>query len=255
MQDGRILALIRPYTNDDFGGDLVIIDGTGFVENTQPLLADAGAKGPAQTFATSYDVLTIPGPSPGGRFNSAVPLWDGTQRILVSWTQCRLLDTSVTPETIVPCTADGACQSARAISAPSIYSVWMFDPTQNTLLPIMPPTEGRDGDGRRRRAAAARCPRSSSTAYPASTLDQTWYDQGVGVIDIKSVYDFDGVDTATAQHSNSRKPGEDHRRAAPGALHPPGKGRFDPQPADAQSRRPGLRREPLHARDPRLRHG
>ena len=53
MQDGRILALIRPYTNDDFGGDLVIIDGQAYVENTQPLLADAGAKGPAQTPATT----------------------------------------------------------------------------------------------------------------------------------------------------------------------------------------------------------
>jgi hypothetical protein len=31
---------------------------------------------------------------------------------------------------------------------------------------------------------------------PGVTLDQTFYDQSVGVIDIKSVYDFDGVDTA-----------------------------------------------------------
>ena len=29
--------------------------------------------------ATTNDVRTIPGPSPGGRFNSAYPLWDGTR--------------------------------------------------------------------------------------------------------------------------------------------------------------------------------
>jgi hypothetical protein len=194
MQDGRILALIRPYTDDDFGGDLVIINGTGFVENTQPVLANAGAKGSAQTFATSYNVLTIPGPSPGGRFNSAVPLWDGTQRILVSWTQCRLMDTSVTPEKIVPCTSD-ALANPHAVSAPSIYSVWMFDPTQNTLLPIMPPTEGVMVTD----IAAAQprpLPAVILDGVPGVTLNQTWYDQGVGVIDIKSVYDFDGVDTA-----------------------------------------------------------
>src|SRR5205814_2212747 len=81
-------------------------DGTGAhsVENTQPLLANAGLPGPAQTPATPNDVRTIPGPSPGGRFNSAYPLHDGTGRILVSWTQCRLLDTTQTPPAIVPCT-------------------------------------------------------------------------------------------------------------------------------------------------------
>ena len=45
---------------------------------------------------------TIPGPSPGGRFSAAYPLWDGTGRILVSWTQCRLLEAG----RIVPCTAE-----------------------------------------------------------------------------------------------------------------------------------------------------
>src|SRR6202034_2203886 len=100
-----------------------------------------GAKGPAQTFATSYQVLTIPGPSPGGRFSSAVPLWDGTQRILVSWTQCRLLDTTVTPNAIVPCSS-AALASASVTLAPPLYSVWMFDPTQNTMLPVMAPVEG-----------------------------------------------------------------------------------------------------------------
>ena len=41
---------------------------------------------------TPNEVRTIPGPSPGGRFNSGFPLWDGTNRIIVSWSQCRLLD-------------------------------------------------------------------------------------------------------------------------------------------------------------------
>ncbi len=60
MQDGRILALMRQYTDVDFGGELVIIDGEHYVENTQPLLADAGLPGPAQTPATSNDVVDHP---------------------------------------------------------------------------------------------------------------------------------------------------------------------------------------------------
>ncbi len=46
MQNGRILALVRQYTDADFGGDLVIIDANTYVENTQALLANAGMAGP-----------------------------------------------------------------------------------------------------------------------------------------------------------------------------------------------------------------
>jgi hypothetical protein len=194
MQDGRILTLIRPYTDDDFGGDLVIIDAAGFVENTQPLLANAGAAGPAQTLATPNDVRTVPGPSPGGRFNSAVPLWDGTQRILVSWTQCRLLDTSVTPSLIIPCSS-AALAAASVTLAPPLYSVWMFDPNKNTMLPIMQPTEGvmvTDVVAAQPRAL----PAVILDEVPGVDVNQNLFDASVGVIDIKSVYDFDGVDTA-----------------------------------------------------------
>src|SRR5262249_54313921 len=96
MLDGRILAIMRQYTDVDDGGALVIIDGEHYVENTQPLLANPQLTGPAQTPGTTNDVITIPGPSPGGRYISAYPLLDGTNRILVSWTQCRLLDTTQT---------------------------------------------------------------------------------------------------------------------------------------------------------------
>src|SRR5256884_696958 len=86
MQDGRTLALIRQYTGVDFGGNLVIIDGVHYAENTQPLAANSSLTGPAQTPATTNPVQTIPGPSPAGRFNSGYPLQDGTTRTLVAGT-------------------------------------------------------------------------------------------------------------------------------------------------------------------------
>ncbi len=46
MQDGKVLALTRPFTDVDFGGDLTIIDAKTYVENTQPLAASAGHAGP-----------------------------------------------------------------------------------------------------------------------------------------------------------------------------------------------------------------
>jgi len=200
MLDGRILTLIRQYTDAsatqrlDFGGDLSIIDAKDYVENTQPTLANAGMKGPAQVRATPNNVVTIPGPSPGGRFNSAYALWDGTGRVLVSWTQCRLLDTTQTPPAIVPCTST-ALANPNVQTAQPLYSVWMFDPNQNTLLPVMPPVENvmvTDVVATQPR----KLPNIILDKIPGIDLNQDLVNAGVGVIDIRSVYDFDGVDTA-----------------------------------------------------------
>jgi hypothetical protein len=197
MQDGRILALVRPfaYPNvNDTGGDLIIIDTKDYVENTQPATAGSALTGPAQSLATTNPVLTVPGPSPGGRFYSGFPLWDGTGRILVSWTQCRILDTTVTPNMVTACTG-AALADPAAKSAPPVYSVWMFDPAANTLQPIMQPTDGimiTDVVAAQPRAL----PIEIVDQQPGVTLDQDMASAGVGEIDIRSVYDFDGVDTA-----------------------------------------------------------
>jgi hypothetical protein len=194
MQDGRILAITRQYTGVDDGGDLVIIDGTHYVENSQPLLANAALTGPAQIPATPNNVVTLPGPSPGGRFISAYPLQDGTNRILVSWGQCRLLDTTQTPPAIVACTTAALAAPKPQVALP-LYSVWMFDPSQNTLLPIMQPVEGVMVTD----VAVAQprpLPNIIPDQVPGVTLNQDWVNAGVGVIDIRSVYDFDGIDKA-----------------------------------------------------------
>lgn len=190
MQSGDILVIARQYTDVDFGGQLEIIDGNHYAENTQPLLAYSNLTGPAQTAATPNQVSTIPGPSAGGRFNSAWPLWDGTGRVLVSWSECRLLDNTQNPPTIVPCTTQ-ALQDPTAEAAPPLYSLWMFDPTRNTFTPIIQPTEGVMVTD-----VAAAQPRTIPTVIPPITPDQELQGEGVGEIDIKSVYDFDGVDAS-----------------------------------------------------------
>jgi len=190
MQGGGILALIRQYTGVDDGGDLVLIDGTHYLENFQPLNAYSPASfpGPAQTRATTLNnIYTIPGPSPGGRFNSAFPLWDGSGRILVSWSQCRLLDTTQTPPPIVPCTST-ALASPTAQSALPLYSVWMLDPVLSTLQPVMAPVEGVMVTD-----IVATQPRPVPAPPPQQNFDQRLVAAGVGVIDIRSVYDIDGV--------------------------------------------------------------
>jgi hypothetical protein len=203
MQDGRILTVVRPYTDVDFGGDLIIINGKQFVENQQPLLADLGLPGPAQTRATQNNVIDVPGPSPGGRFNSAFPLWDSSSRILVSWSQCRLLDASTAA--IVPCT-DARLADPNVKTAPPLYSVWMFNPSQNTLLPVMPPVENVMVTD-----IVAAQPRALQNIIldkvAGVDVDQQLVNENVGVMDIRSVYDFDGTDTANPNIATVADPG------------------------------------------------
>jgi len=196
MSDGRLMVLTRARTNVDFGGALTIIDANRFVENNQPLLANAGTAGPAQTPATLNNVRTVPGPSPGGRFESGFPLWDGTGRILVSWTQCRLHDVGGSdPTRIIPCTTASATDPA-AVTAPPLYSIWMFDPAQNTILPVMAPVEGVMVAEAIAAQPRVPLPTVILDKQPPVELNADLVAEGAGLLSIRSVYDIMGVDQA-----------------------------------------------------------
>ncbi len=196
MQDGRVIALIRPTdTGTDFGGNLVIINVNTYAECLQRTAAAGGPVPPGGTnpcpamlAATPNDVRTIPGPSPGGRFNSAYPFWDGTGRVLVSWEQCRLLDAS---GRIVPCT-DANLAAPNPQIAPPLYSAWLLNPGNNTYKPVVPPTEGvmlTDIVTLQARAPPAWIPPLGGSALAGD---------GDGIIDVRSIYDW-----ADATNSNA----------------------------------------------------
>ncbi len=210
MQDGNILALVRPYTNADFGGNLEIIDAQHFTENNQanpdtPNNSGYSTTTVAEQSATENAVLTqvdtttnLPEISPGGRFSSGFPLWDGSGRILVTWTECRLQSIPAAPKagapattpTILPCTAQNLAAASAAdptlTAAPVLYSAWMFDPSSNTFLPLTTPTEGVFVDNIVALQARATPPQYIGDSYNATTPPQ-------GIIDIRSVYDWDGA--------------------------------------------------------------
>ncbi len=193
MQDGRTLALIRPFTGTNEGGDLVLIDTANYVDNTRGSSpANAGLRGPAQMRALPTDVRTIPGPSPGGRFRSAAPLFDGTNRLLVSWSQCRLVEGG----RIVPCTSDRLNDTVNPpVEAPPLYGIYVYDVRDNTQKPIVAPQEGfiytEVVAGAPQPLPPVILDRVAGVDYPDELLTES-----AGVLSIRSVYDVDGVDTA-----------------------------------------------------------
>ncbi len=64
------------------------------------------------------------------------PLYDGTNRMLVSWSPCLVLDTTVTPNTTNLCTASNT-SGANVTLAPPQYTLWVYDLDAGTLGPLL----------------------------------------------------------------------------------------------------------------------
>ena len=197
LEDGRIISLVRPFTDTSGGGDIITIDTPVYLENTQPTKDNVGMTGPAQESATVVNVSTEGGvPSPGGRYSSVYPLQDGTSRLLTSWSQCRMTDildpNDPPPPSIIyyPCTADNLANPLYEEADPT-YGIWIYDPRDDTQQPIVIAEQGFTFTD-----VVSADPRQT----PPVILDNVnmFVDdpdlaiEGAALLKIRSVYDFDG---------------------------------------------------------------
>jgi hypothetical protein len=203
LLSGRILSLARPFAGTLFGGDILSIDTTNYVENTQPTLPNRGVlSGPAQERAVVNDVRIAPNqPSPGGLFSAVFALHDGTNRMLVSWSLCRVLENN----NIVPCT-DDRLADPNVQAAPPLYGIWIYDIDRDTQIPVVPPEEGVIITDIVTMQAYTPPP-VILDGVAGVDLDANLVAEGVGLLDIRSVYDIEGVDTANPNITTLANPG------------------------------------------------
>lgn len=187
---GQVLSLIRPFTNDRYDASPILIDAAIYTDEFEQIGIGTVVQS-AHTNAAGVNVRTDDEPSTGGRFSSVYPLWDGTDRMMTSWSPCRLL----VDEVIVACTTDNLAIE-DVVEANPLYGVWIRDVGSDTQLPVVLPEENIVYTD-----VVAAHPRTRPTALidklPGIDLDATLADEGVAILDIRSVYDFDGVDTST----------------------------------------------------------
>jgi len=193
LSNGRLLALVRPFSGTEDGGDLVTIDIDNYVEYSQPTLPNVGVlNGPGHTRVPPVFVSTEPNTaSVGGRYRSVYPLGDNSNRLLVSWSQCRLIEN----QNIVPCTSQRMAMNPPLQAAPPLYGIYIYDLNQNTQLPIVVPVQGTIYSDVVA-AASLTLPPSILDRIPGVDYAASLASQAVGILDIKSVYDFDGADRA-----------------------------------------------------------
>ena len=194
MQSGSVVALLAPFTGTSAGGDLVVIDTNAYINNTQPNINNGGATGPAQQpTPRARPVFTIPGISPGGRYTAVWPLWDGTNRAFVSWTNCRY-QTADPASPIRPCD-DRTAADPQAVEAMPAYSIYVYDFSTGNLSPILLQENGLMFTDVVVAQARSRTPVWIPDQDDAGTADASLAAEQAGILHIRSVYDIDGVDT------------------------------------------------------------
>ncbi len=185
MEDGRIIAIARPFTDTFDGGDIVIIDTQNFANNFQPVVGMGSLPGPAQRSATINPVSTETTSneiSTGGRYRSVFPLWDGSNRIMFSKSSCELDVGGTRRPCVEPYVSD-----ASAVEVSPAYSIWLYDMNQHSQKVIVRAEQG--------------VVVSDIVAFQAREMPDIIFDKagadlntswkvGVAALHIKSVYDF-----------------------------------------------------------------
>jgi hypothetical protein len=188
--DGKVMVLAMPFTGTYDGGDPTLIDVNQYSDNTVPVVANTGLTGPAQTSTSNPPVVTNAGFSPAGRYGSVVPLLDGTNRALVSYTLCyaSVLDTTTNTTQILPCSDSrvNLSDTATTTEAPPRYGIFIANLNDGTVKPITAPI----ADTYLTDVAVAQD--KVTVSLPAYTVDEAAADQ-TGILDIRSVYDLDGA--------------------------------------------------------------
>ncbi|MDP5030591.1 MAG: hypothetical protein NWQ54_02215 [Paraglaciecola sp.] len=195
LPSGNILSALRPVVNEHWGGDFVEINIQQFIDRQTPLTGQSG-NGSAEQVVL-FDNIVIDGAlSAGGRFSAVYPLWDGSDRILFSWSQCRVYDPEASvdegePRPILPCTP-ALLATPDIQAAPLLYGLWMYDPIDNTQLVVAVPQEQQ---------MYSEVLAMQARAFPGNAQQSADFDAALAVADlaqvhIRSVYDFAGVDNS-----------------------------------------------------------
>jgi hypothetical protein len=196
---GFVASALMPLSGTDEGGALVFVDAANYSEQNTPANAGVPAQG-GQVQATAQELNIGRGLSRYGRVTTPYPLWDGTSRVLVSYTPCQVTKNGV----VVSCATLSSDELARLSdrnrlaadvaadpvqdNVPPSYGVYMFDPAQQTFLIVASPPAGFMYTD-----PIALQARPEPNATLPTVVDATLAAANKGLLEVRSVYDTDGL--------------------------------------------------------------
>ncbi|MDE2615340.1 MAG: hypothetical protein KGL78_18035, partial [Burkholderiales bacterium] len=197
---GFVSSDLMALSRTQEGGSLMFIDAANYSEYNTPANKTVAAVG-GQAEVTAKALNQNRGLSTYGRITTPYPLWDGTDRVLLAYRPCEVTRNG----TVIPCANLTAAERAsledetmsraeRAAApvqdnAPAAYSIYMFDPAKQTFLPVATPPAGFMYVD-----PVAIDKRAEPNATAPTSVDATLAAQGLGEIEVRSVYDTDGLE-------------------------------------------------------------
>lgn len=139
MPDGQLMSDAMPLSRTNEGGALLIIDSNSFSEIDQPAPGVASGAN-AQTQASFAPVDFGSRVSANGRFTTPYPLWDGSNRALVSFTPGGRTETSMQADLLT-----GVVGAVTVEKTPA-YGVYMLDLSTKTLRAVVLPNVDANGN-------------------------------------------------------------------------------------------------------------
>ena len=202
---GQVLSSLMPLSGTQEGGSMQLIDAARYSEFNTPANTTVPAAG-GQLEITGNALSDGRALALGGRATTPYPLWDGSERVLVAWRPCAVTRNGV----VVSCTtltdaekallADGnrtmAARATDAVrdNAPAAYAIWMFDPAAKTWLIVAAPAAGFMYTD-----PIALQPRPEPNVVEPTTVDLALAAQDLALIEVRSVYDTDGLNRMAEQ--------------------------------------------------------
>ncbi len=184
FKEGQLLVNLRKRESRNWGGDMVTINTAEFTDNTQVNPQNPGT-GEAQTSIApiAINITETNAFSFGGFYNSAYPMNDGTDRLIVSWSPCRILATD--NNQIYPCTDSFLSMPDGQVANPS-FGLWVLNTKEGTQLPLKAASETEIYT-----EAVVLSPQPAPH-FTADNINLILADEGVGILNIRNVYDLDG---------------------------------------------------------------
>lgn len=203
--NGQIMSSLMPLSRTQEGGSLQMMDAARYSEYNTPANNTVPAQG-GQAAATTRSLSDGMGLSTFGRVTTPYPLWDGTDRVLLAWRPCEVTRNAVvvscatlTPEELASL-QDSTMTRAQRLSAavqdnaPSAYAIYMFDPSNQTWLIVAAPAQGFMYTD-----PVALTARTEPNVVEPTTVDPALAAQNMALIEVRSVYDTDGLNRMAAQ--------------------------------------------------------
>ncbi len=196
---GHVSSSLMSLSGTQEGGALMFIDAANYSEQNTPANSSVAAVG-GQRAVTAQTLNQDRGLSLYGRVTTPYPLWDGTNRVLVSWRPCEVTRNAVivacatlTAEEIARLSMDDRTDAEAAAdelqnNVPANYAVYMVDPALQTWLIVAAPPAGFMFTD-----PVPLLARTEPNTPPPTTIDPVLAASGMALIEVRSVYDTDGL--------------------------------------------------------------